>query len=159
MSVTTLVVYASKHGATKEIAEQIARTLRENGIQEVKCLATDDAVPHLPTAKTVILGVPIYATKWFSKGSVFVESNRLELNRPELYVFTVGLAPEMPQDIADGVAGYEPKEQVYFRGALSKNDLNLVEKLLIKLAKGIYGDFRDWDKINAWATSLAPRIR
>ena len=32
------------------------------------------------------------------------------------------------------------------------------EKLMIRLAKGQYGDFRDWDEIRSWASRVAQEL-
>ena len=42
----------------------------------------------------------------------------------------------------------------YFRGAVTEERLGFLDKLKIKLAKGEYGDFRDWNAIEAHASAL-----
>lgn len=155
---STLVVYASKHGSTKQIAEQVTRQLRLAGINDVKCLDTKAAQKHLAEASSVVLGAPVYAQKWYTEAAVFAEANRQELSDKKLFVFTSGGSEELEPAIAAGVADYNPVEHVYFRGKLSKSSLNLLEKIMIFLAKAHYGDARDWAKINAWADQLARKV-
>ncbi|MFC0582941.1 flavodoxin domain-containing protein [Micrococcoides hystricis] len=155
---STLVVYASRHGSTKQIAEQIARQLRLAGVKEVKCLPTDEAEAQLPEAKSVIVGSPVYANRWHPDGAVFVEANRQELEDKKLFLFSSGGSPDLEPTIEAGLADYAPEEQVYFQGKLSKASLNPIEKAMIYFAKGQYGDYRDWTKINTWADQLARKV-
>lgn len=155
---STLVVYASKHGSTKQIAEQVTRQLRQAGINDVKCLDTKAAEKQLADARCVVLGAPVYAQKWLTDAAVFAEANREELEGKKLFVFSSGGSEELDPAITAGVAQYNPVEHVYFRGKLAKSSLNLLEKILIYLAKAHYGDARDWTKINAWADQLARKV-
>ena len=155
---STLIVYASKHGSTKQIAEQVARQLRQAGLSDVKCLDTKAAQSQLAGAKSVVLGAPVYGQKWHTDAAVFVELNRDELADKKLYVFTSGGSEHLEANIAAGVAEYNPVEHVYFRGKLAKSSLNLIERIMTYLAKAQYGDARDWNKINTWADELARKV-
>ncbi|WKD31188.1 hypothetical protein [Streptomyces xanthophaeus] len=61
-----LVAYGTRHPATAGIAEQIAKTLREDGLD----------------ADAVVLGGSPYAGRWNSKATHCAERNAESLRRP-----------------------------------------------------------------------------
>jgi menaquinone-dependent protoporphyrinogen oxidase len=46
-----------------------------------------------------------------------------------------------------------------FHGSLDNEKMNMVEKWMIKNVKAPVGDFRDWDAITAWATSIVEALK
>jgi len=60
--VSVLVAYASRHGATKEIATAIAGQLRKRG-REVELQPVDE-VDELGGREAVVLGSAIHAGSW-----------------------------------------------------------------------------------------------
>ena len=71
---STLVVYASKHGATQGIAERIASTLNEAG-QEAEARPVG-AVDDLTCYDAFVVGSAVYAADWQKEASAFVQRNR-----------------------------------------------------------------------------------
>ena len=57
-----LVAYASKYGATAELAEAIAERLRESGLQ-ADCREAD-GVKSLDPYDAVVLGSAVYMARW-----------------------------------------------------------------------------------------------
>jgi menaquinone-dependent protoporphyrinogen oxidase len=45
-----------------------------------------------------------------------------------------------------------------FAGALNIRDLSFVERAIVKGVKAPTGDFRDWNEIDSWATSIAQHL-
>ena len=90
-------------------------------------------------------------------GKAFLDTHRAELANKSLFVLASGAGPEFEDGLRATLEAYGPKEIGYFRGALYEAKLSWFEKLMIKLAKGQYGDFRDWQGIEAWGKSLATR--
>ena len=77
---STLVVYASKHGATQGIAERIAAKLGEAG-QEAEARPVE-AVDHLIGYDAFVVGSAVYAAHWQKEASAFVRQNRaVEIGR------------------------------------------------------------------------------
>jgi menaquinone-dependent protoporphyrinogen oxidase len=60
--------------------------------------------------------------------------------------------PKGLQSIADRI---RPREIAVFHGAIDMKKLNIVEKWMIKKVEAPPGDFRDWDAITSWSTSIA----
>ena len=46
-----------------------------------------------------------------------------------------------------------------FHGALEGEELNFIEKRMIKAVKAPTGDFRDWEAIITWATVAAETLK
>ncbi|HCB50398.1 MAG TPA: hypothetical protein DEP47_12980, partial [Chloroflexi bacterium] len=64
--------------------------------------------------------------------------------------------PEAQQDIADRI---QPRDIAVFHGALDPEELNFIERSMIKNVKAPVGDFRDWEVIEAWAAAVASELK
>ncbi len=152
---TTLVVASSQHGSTREIAERIAEVLRvKKGVTTV-VEDTKDAPKWLATVDAVLVALPVYGGSLDKAGKAFLDSHRAELADKSLFIAVSGGNPELPPKLQEVVASYGARDVAYFRGAVTEAKLGFVERLSIKLAKGQFGDFRNWEAIEDWGKSLA----
>ena len=171
---STLVVYASKHGATQGIAKRIAARLQQAGQQaEARPVASVD---HLAGYDAFVVGSAVYAAHWQKEAAAFVQRNRTVLATKPVWLFSSGplgteatdakgrdltVAAE-PKEIAEfkGVIG--PKGHRVFFGALDPGKLGFSERAIRKLpaARTMLpeGDFRDWTEIDAWARDIAHEL-
>jgi menaquinone-dependent protoporphyrinogen oxidase len=154
---TTLVVASSKHGSTREIGERIAAVLRTNKGVTTVVEDPQGAPQWLASVGAVVVALPIYAGSLEKAGKAFLDTHRAELANKPLFILASGAGPDFEDGLRTTLEAYGPKEVGYFRGALVEAKLSGFEKLMIKLAKGQYGDFRDWPAIEAWGKSLATR--
>jgi len=154
---TTLVVASSKHGSTREIGERIADVLRANKGVTTVVEDTEDAPGWLATVGAVVVALPVYGGRLDKAGKAFLDTRRAELADKSLFILASGAGLELDPRLRATLEAYAPKELGYFRGALVEERLSWAEKLTIRLAKGQYGDFRDWPAIEAWGKSLATR--
>ncbi len=163
-----LVAYATKHGATAEIAEKIGEVLRQEGL-EAEVLPADRAGD--PSAYgAVVLGSAVYIGQWRKEAAKFLEANEAALSGKPVWIFSSGPTgegdpvelmqgwrfPGKLQPIADRIG---VRDLAAFHGALDANKLNFFEKFLIKNVKSPLGDFRDWEAITAWATAIAEEFQ
>ena len=88
MDKAILVTYASKYGATREIAEKIGEDLRLAGLG-VDVLPVDD-VRELDPYKAVILGSAVYIGKWQKEAEVFLKANEQSLADRPTWIFSSG---------------------------------------------------------------------
>ena len=168
MEEEVLVAYASKYGATGEIAERIGQELREAGIDiEVKPV---DQVSELANYGAVILGSAVYAGQWLRDAAAFLTNNEQTLAQRPVWIFSSGPTgdgdptdlmkgwrfPEALQPVADRI---QPREIAFFSGELDLQKLNLAEKLIVKAVKAPTGDFRDWEAIEAWTRDIADSLK
>ncbi len=163
-----LIAYASKHGATAEIAEKIGETLRQAGLT-VDVLPANQ-VRDLSPYKAVVLGSAVYIGQWQKDAVKLLAANEKQLAERPVWLFSSGPTgqgdpvqlmkgwrfPEKQQPIADRI---RPRDIALFQGALEPKKLNLLEKQMIKMVKAPMGDFRDWNAITAWADGIAATLK
>lgn len=168
-----LVVYASRHGATRGIAERIAATLRQSALEVTVQPAEYADSPADYDA--VVIGSALYLFHWQKEATEFVRHNRATLAERPVWLFSSGPLGTATTD-AQGrdvraVAG--PRELPEFQAALNLRDhrvffgafdpqgkpVGLVERVvhLLPAARTAFpaGDFRDWQEIETWAADIA----
>jgi len=163
-----LVAYATKHGATAEIAEKMGQVLRQAGLR------TDvlpvDRVSDLTPYKAVVLGSAVYIGKWRKEAMKFLQANETALAQRPVWLFSSGPLgegdpleltqgwrfPGKLQPSADRIA---PRDIAVFHGAVDVGKLNFIEKWMLKNTKAPVGDFRDWDAITSWTTAIADELK
>ncbi len=167
MDTQILVAYATKHGATAEIAEKVGQVLRQAGLRTdvLPAQRVDDLAPY----KAVILGSAIYMGQWRKEAATFLRTNEKALTERPVWLFSSGPTgegdpiqllkgwrlPKAQQPVADRI---HPRDIAVFGGALNPNKMNLIEKWMIKNVKASLGDFRNWDAIDAWAKAISDAL-
>jgi menaquinone-dependent protoporphyrinogen oxidase len=162
---TVLVTAASKHGATRQIGETIARVLDEHGVS-AEFVDLDD-VRDLGRYEAVVLGSAVYLGKWLKEARSFVDAHAGDLAERPTWLFSSGpIVGDPPKrDPADEAAGRRALETAHarehklFAGKVDKSELGLLEKAAVRAAHASEGDYRDWDEIERWATEIAAQLR
>lgn len=162
-----LIAYASRYGATREIAEAVGTVLRERG------LAVDvrpaGEVGRLAGYRAVVLGSALYSGSWLEDAREFLESFQDELGRLPLWLFSSGpTAPgdpvealggwRYPEELRGLIAGLRPQDVALFAGKIDPDGLTLQDWLINRSIRGVNGDFRNWARIEAWAGGIADRL-
>jgi menaquinone-dependent protoporphyrinogen oxidase len=171
----TLVVYASKHGATRGIAERIAMRLGEAGLQAEARQAA--AAGSLADWDALVIGSAVYAGRWQKEASHLVRRNRAVLASKPVWLFSSGplgteavdakghdvKAAAEPKEIAELAALIGARDHRVFFGALDPDNLGTAGRLMRKTSAGAAllpaGDFRDWAAIETWAGQVARELR
>ncbi|MFN8595085.1 MAG: flavodoxin domain-containing protein [Anaerolineae bacterium] len=168
MSDKILVAYASKYGATAEIAEKIGATLKQTGLNVE--LRPAEQVTDVTSYAAVVLGSAVYAGMWRKEAVEFLETLEPQLADRVVWFFSSGPTgegdpietmkgwrfPEAQQSIASRL---RPRDIAFFHGYINLKKLNLAEKMIVKGIKAPTGDYRDWSAITAWATHIAEALR
>jgi menaquinone-dependent protoporphyrinogen oxidase len=168
MGSQVLVAYATKYGATAEIAEKIGQVLHQAGLQPD--VLPVDRVSDLNPYKAIVLGSAVYIGRWRKEAARFLETNEKVLAEQPVWLFSSGPTgegdqvelmngwrfPKALQPIADRI---QPRDIAVFHGALNVAKLNFIEKWMIRNVKAPVGDFRDWEAITSWAISIAEALR
>lgn len=166
-----LVAFASRYGATKEIAERIARKLADAG-HEAEARPVQE-VGDVGRYDVFVIGSALYFGKWLDDAADFVRRNRPVLSSRPVWLFSSGplgntatdaegrdlLEEAEPRELAEWRKFVRPRDHEVFFGALDPKKLALRDRLLRALPAGRQllpeGDFRDWPRIEAWAIDIA----
>ncbi len=122
------VVYASKHGFTKGIAEYIRDKVSDNGIQAELVDATRAKAPGEYDA--FIIGSVVFFGKWMREAHEFVTRNQEQLSHHPVWLFSSGptgkektdkkgrdlLEASIPTDIAEFKRIINPRNHHVFYG-------------------------------------------
>ncbi len=168
MDVQVLVAYGSKYGATAEIAERIGQVLRAAGVQADVRPASE--VKDLAPYGAFVVGSGIYAGQWVKGAASFLKRNAEALRGRPLWLFSSGpTGPGDPAELLQGwrlpeglkplAEGLQPRDIALFGGAMDAEKLSFIERLMIRMLKAPVGDFRDWDAIASWASSIAATLQ
>ena len=88
MDKNILVAYASKYGATKEIAEKIGEVLRQADLQAD--VLPVDGIHDISPYQAVILGSAVYVGKWQKEAVEFLQTYENILADRPVWLFSSG---------------------------------------------------------------------
>jgi len=169
-----LVAYATRHGATRGIAERIAGRLSAAGLQaDAKPMK---AVGDLAGYSAFVFGSAAYIGHWLPEAVEFVRANRAVLTDQPTWLFSSGplcteptnapargqrVAAE-PKELPELREAIRPRDHRVFSGALTPDKLGFRDRAIRTLPAGRAllpeGDFRDWPDIDAWAEEIAREL-
>ena len=163
MSDKLLVAYATRYGSTKEVAEEIAATLREVG-SVVDVQAAEEA-QSLDAYRAVVVGAPLYMFNWLKAARSFLSRNRAALERVPVAVFTLGPTEDKEKDwqetrgqldkVMAGFPWLTPVAVELFGGKFDPARLTFPYTLIPALKRMPVSDIRDWDAMRTWARDLS----
>jgi menaquinone-dependent protoporphyrinogen oxidase len=149
-----LVVAASKHGSTAEIATALGESLARRGITAVVNDVAD-----------VSDFEGFDAGRWQKAARELVELHDEALAARPVWLFSSGpvgepLRPtEDPVDVATIASAIGARGHRVFPGKLDKSKLSLGEKALVMSLRVPEGDYRNWDEVAAWAGEIADALQ
>lgn len=159
-----LVVVASKHGSTHEIAEKISAVLHKEGYLVHVFQATKAPKPSKFDA--AIIGSSIYAGNWLKEAKDYIYRYKNEFASLPVWLFSSGPVGDKPQPESNQIMHLDEYrtitncvEHKIFTGKIDADKLNVAERLMVRTFKIPYGDYRNWDEISAWATNIARALR
>lgn len=172
MSASILVAYSTRYGSTQEVAEAVAATLRERGIEV--------DVQHIPTVRSlegydaIVLGAPIFYGFWHKGARRFLSRHRDALTKRPVAIFALGPLDADEKQVQGARAKLDkalanfpwlvPVALEVFIGKYDPSKLRFPDSLLLAfpaspLKKLPASDMRDWAAIRAWASSLVAKLQ
>ncbi len=160
-----LVTAASKHGATREIADALARGLRQASGETL----TVDSIPveRDPSPASyvaVVLGSAVYAGSWRDEARHWASAHAGELRERPVWLFSSGpigeppFPPDEPNDVPPLLQVTGARGHHVFPGRLDKHLLTFPERAMVTAMRAPVGDFRDWAAVERWAAHIAAAL-
>jgi menaquinone-dependent protoporphyrinogen oxidase len=154
-----LVLFATRHGSTREIAETIGDELRAAGFR-VDVMAVDQAVV-LAQYDAVVIGSAVYVGRWLTDARRFVERRIADLTRRPVWLFSSGPVDgsanvgEVPpvRSVAAVAERLAARGHATFGGRVGAGMSGPTERWVIR------GDWRDFGAVRRWAAGIAVEIR
>ena len=153
----TLIAYASKHGSTQEVAEQVAQHLRDNGLDvDVRPASSVDDVAAYGA---LVIGGALYMGHWHRDARRLL--NRVSEELRERPVFVFGMGPmDLEQKSVEGarkqvdralakVPDVQPASVAIFGGVVHPSELHFPFNHMPE------ADARDPEAIRAWSDDIA----
>jgi menaquinone-dependent protoporphyrinogen oxidase len=167
MQTKVLVAYASKHGATEEIAERIGLILSQHSFL-VDVLPVNEVTSLIPY-QAIIAGSAVYFGQWRHHTSRFLRKNKHELAKKKTWLFSSGPTGngnpveimkgwKYPPTLQSVISTIKPCDIALFHGHLNLDTLNVFERFIVNKLKVPAGDFRKWDAIEIWAKQIAEQL-
>jgi menaquinone-dependent protoporphyrinogen oxidase len=161
--VKVLVAYASKHGATAEIAEAIAEVLRSSGHDTD--VAAAEIAPAPDGYEAVVLGSALYAGSWLEPATTYARTHADTIAGLPAWLFSSGPLGEPEPPLADQPAELDelarllqPRWHTLFAGRYDPDVLGYGEQAIMTAVKAAPGDYRNWDRIRRWAGDVAAEL-
>jgi menaquinone-dependent protoporphyrinogen oxidase len=179
MHMKALIVYGTRGGATKQIAEEIGKVLGEQGYAVTVRDAKKSRGVDVKTFDLVVVGSSVWATMWKWQATRFLKRNAKKLAGRKVALFSSGLlggdpakADEAKASIGKQAAkfpGIRPVGIAYFGGFIDLRNPGLFVKPVATAMKkdlekkgieaGPYYDTRDFPAIRQWAAAMAARAK
>lgn len=158
-----LVVVASRHGSTAEIAEALARDLAEEGrsFGLTTFVVSADRKIAPGAFDAVILGSAVYVGRWLEAAREYATAHVEALRARPVWLFSSGpigeppYPPDEPHDAGTIMHLTGARGHRVFAGRLEKERLSFGERAMVTAMRAPLGDWRDWASIRAWAHEIA----
>jgi len=179
-----LIVYGTRYGATASTSEEIAKILRQEGLDVRIVNAKKEKVRDIAEYELIIVGSGIQINRWTGEPEQFIKKFQKELAKKKVALFvSCGSASQAITDQPDAVAEakrkyLEEKAAKYnlqtvtlglFGGVYNYNKIPWWAKKAMEAERpriaaafketqpGVY-DTRDWNAIRTWAKELAQKV-
>lgn len=162
-----LVTAASKEGATAEIADAIADVLSKRGLDTV--VIEPDRVGDIGGHDAFVIGSAVYSGHWLQPATQLVDRIGPMLAGRPVWLFSSGpvgdpsrkLVQKMgadPVDLPSLRAQTNAREHRMLAGKLIGHNGGFAQRVSLRVFRGFEGDWRDWDEIERWATTIADEL-
>ena len=183
----TLIVYATRYGATAGTAEEIAKILREEGFDVKVVNAKEEKITDISEYELIIVDGSLEMTRWTDETEDFLKKFQKDLAQKKVVIFVSSAMKSVYEReskkeelekmrkvyLEDKAAKYALKPIAFglFGGVIDYNKMGLIARKTLGSVKtrleaagfketkpGMY-DTRDWKEICDWAKNLVLKAR
>ena len=186
MAKKVLIVYGTRYGATEGTSQEIAKVLREEGLEVKVVNGKKEKVKDITGYDLIVVGGGMQMGKWTAEPENFLKQFQNELSNKKVAIFVSSAAQALleyekkmeeieknKQYLAEKAAKYgiKPVSMVVLGGVWDYNKMNFLFRRTLtsfkprieeagfkEISQGLY-DTRDWNVIRNWAKELAAGIR
>jgi len=181
-----LIAYATRYGATTGTSEEIAKVLREEGLDVKVANAKEEKITDISEYNLILVGSGMQMGKWTSEAENFLKNFHKEFANKKLALFVSSMKTMSEREgktedvvnsrkvaLEDKVSKYnlQPIALGFFGGVLDFNKMNFLMRRTMGFLKpqlekdgfqevqpGLY-ELRDWDEIRKWAQDLVKSLQ
>jgi menaquinone-dependent protoporphyrinogen oxidase len=182
-----LIAYGTRYGATAGTSEEIAKILRNEGIDTKTANLKEEKIKDITEYDLIIVGSGMKMGKWVNEPQDFLKQFQKELNQKKLAIFVSSmqtLAEKQGKTQEEGAcSAQEVTEKVVaeyslkpitigiFGGVINYNKMGFFERKVMGFLKpqlekdgfketepGCY-ELRNWGEIRNWTKELAEKAR
>jgi menaquinone-dependent protoporphyrinogen oxidase len=167
MKTSILVTYATSCGSTQEVAQSIVETLGDCGMETD--IQPAKKVKAITNYNAVILGAPLYMSRWHSDVLHFLARQRSVLTTIPMAIFTLGPFHNKQEELSSAreqldkalvkFSWLKPVSVEVFVGKFDPAALRFPYNLILPLKKMPPIDERDWEAIRAWTECISERLK
>jgi menaquinone-dependent protoporphyrinogen oxidase len=169
-----LVTYDTKHGATSLISGKIFQTLCAEGFSVDLIFVENLDADTIGGYDGIVIGSPIYIAKWLPGIKNLLKKHHAEIAKvPSAFFITCTYlkdendTPERRsgaydiyiKKVLEDYPDIQPVSTGVLSGEFQYAELYPIEIFLMKLSKFEEGDFRNEEKIEAWAKEVAQQFK
>lgn len=171
-----LVIYGTRGGATKEIADAIGDELGRHGYAVIVRNAKETKGIDVNEYDLIVVGSSVFMTMWKRQAKAFLKRNEKVLAGKNVALFSSGLAGGDPaladyarecmEKVAAKFPAIKPVGLAYFGGYLDFNSKGRIDRFFGAVKQDMEKkgfdtskpiDQRDWVAIRSWAGSLTEK--
>ena len=167
MSSLVLVAYATRQGSTREVAEAVAATLRERGL-DIE-LQPAPEVRSLERYQAIVLGTALYMFRLHKDARRFLARHRAALAERPVAIFALGPINDVEKEWQGVRAQFDkelakfpwlaPVAKEVFGGKFDPRTLRFPYNLVPALKRLPASDIRDWKAIHNWAGEIVEKLQ
>lgn len=165
MVLNVLVAYATRHGGTASLADEIGSALDDHlGAAGLPAFVDVLPVEHVRSVNrydAVVVGSAVYLGRWPSSARRFMLRNSVALAARPVWLYSSGPVGDVPSSeplpgcVLDLKRLIEARGHRQFSGRLDRGSLRLAERLVVRLTHARYRDDRDFLAVRSWAATIA----
>src|SRR3990172_5907108 len=147
----TLIVYATRYGATAGTAEEIAKVLREEGFDVKVVNAKDEKIKDISEYELVVVGGGLQMTRWTGETEDFLKKFQKDLAQKKVVIF-VSSAMKSVLEREGKKEDLEKIRKTYLEDKAAKYGLK-------PIAFGLFGSIIDYNKMGLIARQTLGSVK